>query len=139
MCGSGLIDRGLGYIWITQVHIWAKWLEVHQVSNATSSATIEKLRFIFSTHGLPETLVSDNGSCFTSTEFKDFVTRNGIVHLFVPPYHAASNGLAERAVQTFKSGMKRLSQSRGSLDDNIARFLFHLQNNNTFDDWYCAS
>ena len=115
----------MGKMFFILVDAHSKWLEVHQVSNATSSATIEKLRFIFSTHGLSETLVSDNGSCFTSTEFKDFVTRNGIVHLFVPPYHAASNGLAERAVQTFKSGMKRLSQSHGSLDDKIARFLFH--------------
>ena len=38
------------------------------------------------------------------------------------PYHPASNGLAERAVQIFKQGMKRMKA--GSLTDRIARVLF---------------
>ena len=44
----------------------SKWLEALTVAAATSQSTIEKLRFIFSTHGLPEVLVSDNGTPFTS-------------------------------------------------------------------------
>ena len=42
-----------------------------------SAATIENLREMFATHGLPSTLVSDNGSNFTSSEFQEFVKRNG--------------------------------------------------------------
>ena len=76
-------------------------LEVKTVTNATSAITVEHLCSIFATHGLPEMLVSDNGSVFTSTEFSEFVKHNGIRHVKSAPYHAASNGLAERAVQTF--------------------------------------
>ena len=50
----------------------SKWMEVEVVSAATSSITITKLRAIFATHGLPNMLVSDNGSVFTSEEFQDF-------------------------------------------------------------------
>ena len=38
------------------------------------------------------------------------------------PFLLASNGLAEWAMQTFKSGMKKLTS--GSLETRVARFLF---------------
>ena len=82
-------------------------MEVVIVNSATSTVTIEKLRAMFATHGLPETLVSDNGSVFVRVEFQEFLRRNGIKHIRTAPYHPASNGLAERAMQTFKNGMKK--------------------------------
>ena len=47
---------------------------------------------------------------------------NGIRHVRVPPCHPSSNGLAERAVQTFKKGFKKMSE--GSVQDKISHFLF---------------
>ena len=102
----------------------SKWLEVEVVASATSQATMQKLRAIFATHGLPEVLVSDNGSVFTSEEFRTFLARNGIQHVTSAPYHPSSNGLAERAVQTFKRGMER-SHSKEDIQTRISRFLFH--------------
>ena len=92
----------LGKMFLILVDAHSKWMEVKSVSAATSTQTIEHLRNIFATHGLPEMLVIDNGSVFTSSEFQDFTKRNGIRHVTSAPYHPASNGLAERVVQTFK-------------------------------------
>ena len=75
---------------------------------------------VFDTHGLPEVLVSDNGSAFTSQEFKEFIQRNGIRHVFAPPYHPASNGLAERAFKTVKKGLRKME---GLLETRIPSFL----------------
>ena len=85
-------------------------IEVIPVSAATSTVTIEKLRAIFATHGLPERIVTDNGTVFTSEEFEKFLHQNGIAHTQTAPYHPASNGLVEHAVQTFKQGIKRLHE-----------------------------
>ena len=100
----------------------SKWLEVLPVNNATTATTIEQLLNVFTTHGLPNTIVSDNGSVFTSDEFSNFMKQNGIEHIRTSPYHPASNGLAERSVQTFKMGLKRITE--GSLQARLNKFLF---------------
>ena len=89
----------------------------------TSAETIEKLKLVFATHGLPCKLVTDNGSSFTSEEFQSFLAQNGIVHVTSAPYHPSSNGLAERAVQTFKQGLKRTQGT--SIQDRLTKFLFN--------------
>ncbi|CAB3981662.1 PREDICTED: uncharacterized protein K02A2.6-like [Paramuricea clavata] len=65
-----------GEMFLVVVDAYSKWLEVHQMTSNTSTATIEKLREIFATHGLPTTVVSENGTNFTSSEFEEFMKRN---------------------------------------------------------------
>ena len=89
----------------------------------TSACTIDKLRIVFSTHGLPWKVVTDNRPSFTSEEFRTFLSNNGITHVTTAPYHPSSNGLAERAVQTFKQGVKRTPGA--TLQERISKFLFH--------------
>ena len=73
------------------------------VPSTSAQCTIKKLRTLFATHGIPEIIVSDNGTGFISSEFQAFIKRNGLRHVASAPYHPAPNGLAERAVQTAKS------------------------------------
>jgi len=77
----------LGHMLLILVDAHSKWMEVKLVKTATSSTTIEHLRNIFATHGLPEMLVTDNASYFTSQEFQDFNKLNGIRHVTSAPYH----------------------------------------------------
>ena len=60
------------------------------MTTTTSEKTMEVLRIIFATHGLPEVL-TDNGLQFTSAEFQTFMEKNGNHHLHSAPYHLASN------------------------------------------------
>ena len=110
-----------GEMFLVVVDAYSKWLDVHCMKSTTSTATVEKLREIFAIHGLPTTLVSDNGSNFTSSEFEEFMKRNGIKHIKVAPYHPASNGLAERAVRSFKEGYEKMEH--GSVRTKLSRFL----------------
>ena len=98
----------------------SKYIDAHVVSAATTSATLTKLRQTFAILGLPSTVVSDNGSCFCSEEFEQFCRANGIKHIKSSPYHPSSNGLAERAVQTVKVGLKKTNDN---IEDRLYTFL----------------
>nr|XP_022910493.1 uncharacterized protein K02A2.6-like [Onthophagus taurus] len=104
------------------VDSYSKWLEVIPTKSITSSITINILREIFSRFGLPYTIVSDNGTNFTSHEFKNFLKSNGINHKLTAPYHPATNGQAERYVQTVKNSL-RAQIGEGDLLLNLCRFL----------------
>ena len=116
----------LGHMFLIMVDAHSKWIEVRVMASSTSSATIENVRTTFAQLGIPQTVVTDNGSCFVGAEFKQFLTKNGIRHVTSAPYHPSSNGLAERAVQTVKQGLKKLRE--GSVKDRVARFLFTYRN-----------
>ena len=96
----------LGCMFLIVVDAHSRWLEIEKMDTTTSTKTIEKLQSLFARYGVPSQLVSDNGPQFKSEEFQMFLKRNGIKHLTSAPYHPASNGLAERCVQSFKSAMK---------------------------------
>ena len=83
---------------------------------------LELFNQLFAQFGIPKTIVSDNGTQFTSTDFKEFCRLNGIYHVQTASYHPSSNGLAERAVQVVKQGISK--QSTGTLNDQISRVLF---------------
>lgn len=72
-----------------------KWMDIHMVASATTQVTIERMRSTSAALGLPEVLVTDNGTPFTSANFEHFCTRNGIRHLRSTPYHLATNGIVE--------------------------------------------
>ena len=99
-----------------------KWIEAMCTPSTSSAAVIGELRTLFATFGLPGTIVTDNGTGFTSQEFKSFLKDNGVKHVTSSPYHPASNGLAERAVQIVKRGLKKVTS--GNMSARIAQVLF---------------
>ena len=105
------------------VDSYSKWIEAHVVTTATATATINKLRLTFATHGLPDIIVSDNGANFTSEEFAAFMKSNGIKHVRTAPYHPASNGQAERVIQTVIERLRKLQGE--TLEIRLAKVLFH--------------
>ena len=105
----------------------SKWLESFPMSGTTSNMTITALRSLFARYGFPLQVVSDNGPQFISEEFTSFLKRNSIKHTLCPPYHPASNGLAERHVQTFKRLLEK-SDKKLSLQHRVANVLFHYRN-----------
>lgn len=110
-----------GKMLLVIVDAHSKWMDVHVMTTTSSAATIQRLRQSFATHGLPDIVVTDNGPNLVSEEMTNFLQKNGIRHIRTAPYHPASNGQAERAVQTLKRSLAK--QKNYPIEDRVARFL----------------
>ncbi|UYV84812.1 K02A2.6-like, partial [Cordylochernes scorpioides] len=109
---------------ICRVDYFSKYPEIYQLQDMTTDTIIRRLKRTFSNFGIPETLVSDNGPPFFSKEFQNFTRTWNIVHVTSSPYHAQSNGMVERTVQTLKKLIKRCGEE--STDPYLA--LLNLRN-----------
>ncbi|EFO90739.1 hypothetical protein CRE_08209 [Caenorhabditis remanei] len=114
-----------GQYYLVAVDAKSKWAEVKIVKSISAVSTVGTLKDMFSQHGYPETLVSDNGTQFVSKEFATMCQDAGIEHVRSPAFHPQSNGQAERFVDTLKRGLKKL-KGEGSVNNEIlSQFLLH--------------
>lgn len=89
------------------VDAYSKFIDVKLLRKADANSVINKLEELFSYFGLPAVIISDNGPPFNSYQFLKFASEKNIKVLKSPVYHAQSNGLAERGVQTVKQYFKK--------------------------------
>ena len=96
-----------GYYYLVIVDSYSKWPEVFKYKHPTATKTIRALNEVFSRLGVPNTIVRDNGTMFTGSEFKVYYDSLAIEHITTPTYNPRSNGQAERFVDTFKRALKK--------------------------------
>ena len=89
------------------VDYFPRYPEVILLKSTTSASVIEALKAIFSRHGIPEVIRSDNGPQYSSMEFSKFASSYGFQHITSSPLYPQSNGQAERTVQTVKRLLKQ--------------------------------
>ena len=97
----------LGSNWLVMVDAYSKYPCIHTTTSTSSKATTDLLEQDFAHFGYPHTIVTDNSTSFLSEEFQTWCRERGIVHLTGAPYHPATNGAAERMVQTFKQVLNK--------------------------------
>ena len=106
MAKSGIrfVLNGVSYLLI--VDYFSRFPEIIKMKTTTSASIIEALKTIFSRHGIPETLISDNGPQYASQEFTNIARSYNFCHVMSSPHFPQSNGQAERTVRTIKKLLK---------------------------------
>ena len=85
-------------------------------SPVTSTAVIAKLKSLFAEKGVPQRVISDNGTHFSSDTFRRFTDHQWCFDdLTSSPHDPQSNGLIERHVQTVKLTLKKVSWPRSDV------------------------
>ena len=87
--------------------VFSKYILVRKLPNSTSVAVCIELSMIVTELGLPYIIRSDNGPCYNSKEFQQFLQCYSITHQTSSPNHPRSNGSAERMVGVAKKLMDK--------------------------------
>ena len=87
--------------------VFSKYIIVRKLPNSTSAAVCIDLSMIVTELGLPHIIRSDNGPCYISKEFQQFLQCYNITHQTSSLNHPRSNGFVERMVRVAKKLMDK--------------------------------
>ena len=93
--------EGASYLLI--VHYTSCYPVVCKLTSMTEQHTTSQFKLICSEYRWPETIVSDNGPCYTSEIFTNLMSEYNINHIKSSLHYPQLNGLAEKYVQIVKN------------------------------------
>jgi hypothetical protein len=77
---------------LVAVDKFTKWVEAALVTAQDSTTAINFIKSIVFCFGVPHNIITDNGTNFTSKEFKSYCESMRIKLKFVPVAHPKTNG-----------------------------------------------
>ena len=86
---------------------FSKYLIVRRLPNSSTHMLIKELGLVFTELGRPFILRSDNGPCYSSREFHNFLNFYQVGHITSSPHYPQSNGFAEALVGITKKLMEK--------------------------------
>jgi len=110
--------NGNQYI-IVLVDYLTKWVEAEPTKSVESDDVISFLTRVFSRHGIPEILTTDNGPQFTSDKTKAFLDLYGVYVQYVSVYHPESNGMVENRNKEIGKYLKLLCNNNTTIWDDV--------------------
>ena len=82
--------KGQPYLLVTDY--FSRYVEVARLSRTTSPDVVVHLRSIFTRHGIPDQLFSDNGPQFSASSFAKVAEEYGFTHITTSPRYPQANG-----------------------------------------------
>jgi hypothetical protein len=96
---------GFTHIFIV-VDKFTKWIKAKLAASITSAEAVEFIREIMYRFGVPNNIITNNGTQFTAREFEDFCADSGIKINHALVSHLQSNGQVEHSNDMILQGLK---------------------------------
>jgi transposase InsO family protein len=87
---------------------FTKWVEAKPIASITAVEVVAFVKEIMYIFGVPNNIITDNGTQFTMREFKDFCADLGIKVNHASISHPQSNGQVERSNGMILQGLKAI-------------------------------
>ena len=88
-----------------------KWPEAYALKNCTADTVVNCLIDLCAKVGIPQELLTDNGTNFISKVIKQFCQTTGVHQIRTSPYHPETDGMVERFNSTLKKLLRKLTQN----------------------------
>ena len=88
-----------------------KWPEAFALRNVTTETIVNCIIKVTTRIGVPQELLTDNGSNFMSKVMKKYCSMTGIEQIRTSPYHPQTDGMVERFNATLKRLLRKLTQN----------------------------
>jgi len=118
--------NGNKYI-IVLVDYLTKWVEAEPLEKIESDDIIKFLKMVFSRHGIPEILITDNGPQFISDKTKAFLDLHDVYVHYATTYHPATNGEVENRNREISKYLRLLGKMVDTWDETLYRALWALR------------
>jgi transposase InsO family protein len=86
---------------------FSKWIEAVPVTNQEATTSVKFFESIVYRYGVPNSIITDNGTNFTSGEFQEFAKNLGIKIKYASVVHPKSNGQVKKANGFVCAGLKK--------------------------------
>lgn len=106
----------------------SRWPELHIIKSTTSDTIVDCLDRTFTTHGYPDTIITDNASNLTSVKCEDYCMLNGIKHQKSIPYWPQGNSEVERFYKTILKTIRTCNTEGRDWRKEIFKFLLTYRN-----------
>ena len=115
--------QGNKYI-LVAIDYYTKYTEAIAMKNQEAETVVRALEDIFSRHGLPGVLLTDQGANFQSKLVKSMCQMFNIDQRRTTAYHPQTNGLCERFNQTLKALLRaRVNKDQDNWDEELPNVL----------------
>ena len=101
---------------------FSEFLLLKKIPNTSMHLVIKELGMIFTEFRCPFVLKSDNGPCYTSREFHDFLEFYQVYQITSSPHHPQSNGFAKVLVGILKKLMEKSIKDRKQWDYGLLQY-----------------
>jgi transposase InsO family protein len=117
---------------LVAVDKFTKWVEAALVTTQDSTAAINFIKSIVFRFGVPHSIIIDNGTNFTSKEFKSYCESMGIKLKFASVAHPKTNGQVEKSNGLICNGIKKrllapLEKAKHAWVDELPSVLWSLR------------
>lgn len=98
--------------YLTFVDVFSKYAQAYHLRDGTALSIIQALLIFATHHGLPLTIVTDNGTEFTNQMFSEFTKLHKIIHHKTLAHSPNDNGIIERFHSTLLEHLRILRLQR---------------------------
>ena len=111
---------------IVAVDYFTKWAEVEALVHITEANTTSFVKKnILYRFGVPNTIITDNGTQFDNRKFRDMCEEYGIANYYATPAHPQTNGQTEAVNKVIKHTLKaKLDAKKGNWADKLHEVLW---------------